>query len=51
MACTRNCDQGRSCDCVPDVESDDYEDFGPIKGILFVVALWIASAIGIWVIV
>ncbi len=39
MACNGNCNQGRKCDCVPDVEIDFDEDFGLVRGLISVTVI------------
>ena len=43
MPCNGNCNQGRACDCVPDVEIDD--DFGLIRGLVSAAAIYAIVAI------
>ena len=45
--CNGNCDQGRQCDCVPDLYADEHEsdDFAVIRGVVFAFEVLIGMAL------
>ena len=44
IGCTGNCDQGRACDCVADVEGGEEDEFDVFRGLIVAIGITVGAA-------